>query len=654
MSILSGLNSLYRKLGWLEKITLLLLATYIGLRFMAPAGSLIALMEIGLTVAVFAVFIRLARSGMKKALWELRYRLLVTYLFIAVVPSVLILGLVGANVYVLSGQVAVYLVRAELDHRAQTLAGAMHGLLATTPELRAERIRWTGTYFREHLPGLELLVRSGKEWRYPEQAPISLPPRGWKNARGVVVKDNRAYLWAYAVTTSGDALAMAPLTRQWLGGLVPDLGEVIFLKPDELPPFSREAAPRQTRPTQPEERPAQAPPPPRHLDSITWSTLVPVALWESPGTTKRAGIGGTTRFSAVVGTLFSQRLNMVQELWLPLCILVAALVLVAEAVSLVIGVSMTRTITRAVHNLYEGTQRVMEGNFSHRIEVRGRDQLAELGVSFNRMTENLERLVRIEKEKERLQSELEIAREVQNQLYPKSVPPSRHLELTALCHPARVVSGDYYDYMALDDSRIAAAIGDVVGKGISAALLMSTVQASLRAQIRASLGAGGPAECRHHNSVSTGGLVSQLNQQLYAYTSPEKFATFFFAIYDERDSVLTYTNAGHPPPILIRGGKALRLDVNGIIVGAFPFAEYQESRIELMSGDLLVCFTDGITEPENEYGEPFGEQNLVSTLLKETGREPDQVIASVISSVEQWTHSPEQEDDMTLLLIRRL
>ena len=124
-----------------------------------------------------------------------------------------------------------------------------------------------------------------------------------------------------------------------------------------------------------------------------------------------------------------------------------------ELVSLVIGVSISRTITSAVHELYVGTRRVKEGDFSHRIPVRGNDQLAELGASFNTMTENLERLIVVAKEKERLESELEIAREVQSQLFPKDVPDLKTLTLTGVCNPARVVSGDYYDFMRVDSSR---------------------------------------------------------------------------------------------------------------------------------------------------------------------------------------------------------
>ncbi len=228
------------------------------------------------------------------------------------------------------------------------------------------------------------------------------------------------------------------------------------------------------------------------------------------------------------------------------------------------------------------------------------------------------------------------------------------LELTASCSPARMVSGDYYDYLPLHDSKIALAIGDVAGKGISAALLMATVQASLRTQIRSCLESAALAPGVPNGFPTAAHLVTQLNQQLYAYTSAEKFATFYFGIYDDSTGWLAYTNAGHPPPILIRGEEVIRLETNGMVVGAFPFSEYGESRIHLEPGDLLVCFTDGITEPENEYGEMFGEDRLTELLLKHSWRKPGEIVETILEAVGQWTSLPELHDDMTLLIARRL
>ena len=157
---------------------------------------------------------------------------------------------------------------------------------------------------------------------------------------------------------------------------------------------------------------------------------------------------------------------------------------IVESFALWIGVNLTRTITGAVDNLYEGTQRVMRGDLAHRIDVTGDDQLAELSRSFNRMTENLGRLIEGEKERQRLRAELEIAREVQSQLHPKPLAGLGSLRLDCVCEAARMVSGDYYDYQKIGDTQLALAIGDVAGKGISAALLMATLQSSMRSQLR--------------------------------------------------------------------------------------------------------------------------------------------------------------------------
>jgi sigma-B regulation protein RsbU (phosphoserine phosphatase) len=298
--------------------------------------------------------------------------------------------------------------------------------------------------------------------------------------------------------------------------------------------------------------------------------------------------------------------------------------------------------------LYEGTRRVIKGDFEHRITVRNRDQLGDLAVSFNQMTGTIERLVSVEKEKERLQTELEIAREVQNNLYPKDAPPNSGLKLTVRCEPARMVSGDYYDYQALSQENLTFAIGDVAGKGISAALLMATLQAALRAQI---------SNCENSSGrvrVESAALVSQLNQQIYAHTSPEKYATFFFALFDECSQTLTYTNAGHLSPLLLRSDSVIRLDTNGMVVGAFPFAKYDESYLTLQPGDLLVCYTDGITEPENAYGEEFGEDRLVQLIQRNVHRDDGDIVGVVLEAVRNWTGAAELFDDMTLLLARHV
>ena len=149
--------------------------------------------------------------------------------------------------------------------------------------------------------------------------------------------------------------------------------------------------------------------------------------------------------------------------------------------------------------------------------------------------------------------------------------------------------------------------------------------------------------------------MSNLNQQLHSTTRAEKYATFCLGIYDEPSSTFTYTNAGHLPPMLVRDGEVGTLEVNGTVVGAFPFSEYDESRVQLRPGDLLVCYTDGVTEPENEYGEMFGEERLMDLLVRNGQPSArNEIIQMVLDGVRQWTASEELQDDMTLLLARRV
>jgi sigma-B regulation protein RsbU (phosphoserine phosphatase) len=552
----------------------------------------------------------------------------------------------------MTGQTAVYLVSSELDRRTGSLHGVAQMLARTPAAKRQTTIREVAPYIRNRFPTVELLIREKEVYRYPEDSTLVPPPAGWKDASGLITKDRRLCGWAHVTVDDTEVTLLAPLNSSLLAELVPGIGEVFF--------GSLNARSQSTNdPNVPRsQRGGRLPAAANAFDvDVPWAMPVPLQYWNTPGRQGELDMVVHTRPWVVLGTVFSQvNLNYAQGV-LGIFLLVAAVLLLVELVSFILGVSMTRTITGAVHNLYEGTQRVKEGDFSHRIAVEGHDQLAELGRSFNGMTGNLERLIVIEKEQERLKSEIAIAREVQSQLFPRSAPEMRTLELTGVCHPARMVSGDYYDFVQLRDANVALAIGDVAGKGISAALLMAALQSIMRTQLTAGVPAhaaaapgGGDGGGRARFSASD--LVSELNRQVYANTSPEKYATFYFGLYNDDSRTLTYTNAGHLPPILMRDGAAQHLEVTGTVVGAFPLAVYEEKSIELRRGDLLVAFTDGIVEPENEYGEPFGEERLVDLLAKYGQRESKEIIARIMETVEQWTGSSELFDDMTLLLAR--
>jgi sigma-B regulation protein RsbU (phosphoserine phosphatase) len=644
-------KSVWKRFGWLEKALGLVLLLYLILLVVSPEGVLVGLAGFAAFVLGGWLLLRLARVGLRKVIWRLRNRLIVAYLLIAVIPIFLILTLAALGAYMLADQVAVYLVRAELDRRIEAMRGATGLLMHVAPESRAARLQSTGEIYRERFPGIAFLIADGdSRQRWPAGAAIDLPMTERGNASGIVWRDGRYYAWSLAVQDDTRVLAMAPLSRRDLSALVPGLGDVYFV---QISTDARQTA-KSGMQIQPAERETATPALPPAVSAfdldVFWPSLVIVADWLNPAKQRPAFLLVHTRLSAVLTVILSQKADEFQGLLPILLLAIAVMFLVVGIIGLLIGFSLSRTITGAVHSLYEGTQRVMQGDFSHLIKVEGRDQLAELSQSFNSMTKNLERLLAVAKEKERLETEIEIAREVQEQLYPKTAPVLKSLQVLGACHPARMVSGDYYDYQ-LVDGKLAIAIGDVAGKGISAALLMASIQAAMRMELRASVELAAPSA--NGLRYSTARMVSELNQQLHATTSPEKYATFFFALYDEETCVVTYTTAGHPPPILFRNGSASALDINGTVVGAFPFARYEESKIALQTGDLLICYTDGITEPENEYGEMFGEERLIELVSKNADRSDASIIETVMEAVRQWTGAPELSDDMTVVIARK-
>jgi phosphoserine phosphatase RsbU/P len=617
-----------KRLGGPEIAFLILAAIYAILYFTGAAPGLASLVAIaGLLVALIAL-IRLLRRSLVKAVWRLRNRLIAAYLLIAVVPVVLILTLAGIAAYGVMGQMAVYMVDNELSRRITFLTGAVQGLRLPggDPKQFAARM---APFIHTRFPSFDLLIRGETEARYPPDSTLQPPPGQWPQDSGLIVKNKRVYAWVHERFNQNEITLVAPLTHDLLTRLIPGLGDV------DLVPYTTHS------------KETVLPPKQNPLDmEISFPYPVPLESWDSPHESPYGYLFVDTRFSAVLDKIFGQKLQWAQAL-MDIFVIVAILFLLVELASLVFGVRLSRTMTSAVNDLYQGTLRVKEGDFSYRIAVRGNDQLAELGASFNTMTHNLGRLITVAKENERLQSELAIAREVQTQLFPKAAPSLRGLTLAGVCQPARSVSGDYYDFLSISDRAVAFAIGDVAGKGISAALLMAAIQSNMRTQLTATNG-------NRPGHFSAASVVAALNRQLYANTAPEKYATFFFALYDDVEHAVSYTNAGHLPPLVVRNETIEPLQPTGTVVGAFPFARYEEQRIKLEPGDILVAYTDGMVEPENVYGEMFGEQRLEDLLLRHAREDSAEIISRAMEAVVQWTGSSELQDDMTMLIARRI
>ena len=353
-------------------------------------------------------------------------------------------------------------------------------------------------------------------------------------------------------------------------------------------------------------------------------------------------------FPKLLNTLRSSDSAFGQWIYDALLIITIVFIL-AEAASITLGILLTRSITQAIHNLDEGTQYVKRGDFSHRIVVRSQDQLGALADSFNQMTEYVQQLIKERVQKERLEREIEIARKVQERLFPDGAPRCRHLEVAGACLPARVVSGDYYDFLPLGEDDLGLAVGDISGKGISAALLMASLQAALHSNVMYLHGAEDAAGARN-----VAGIIERLNRQIYNYTDTNLFATFFYAHYDGNMRTMVYCNAGHNPPLHFHGGEYRRLNTGGTVVGIFPEVVYEQEILRLADGDLIVAYTDGLTECPDINGEEFGEERLIQLVRDNLEMPVEDMKKKILESVLAWKSGEEQADDITMIIVRLL
>jgi len=246
-------------------------------------------------------------------------------------------------------------------------------------------------------------------------------------------------------------------------------------------------------------------------------------------------------------------------------------------------------------------------------------------------------------QRERLNREVEIAREVQERLFPQNFPPIAGIDYAGACRPALGVGGDYYDFLALPGGQLGIAIGDVSGKGIAAALMMASLQASLR----------GEATRAPQNLAA---LISNVNRLVYEASSANRYATFFYAQYNPSTRQLVYVNAGHNPPMLFHCAEGrwnlCRLETGGTVVGLLESFPYQQAALTIASGDTLIAFTDGISEAMNAADEEWGEERMIETVKSCEGMNPAEIITCIMQAADEFVAGASQHDDMTLVVVR--
>jgi len=407
-------------------------------------------------------------------------------------------------------------------------------------------------------------------------------------------------------------------------------------------------------------------------EALTWMTFLDYTDWltgRSGNVVIVIGLNVTEIYQRISATPLTQIGNYsVGQLLLILLAVVGGLFLAIQSVAFVMGLKLARSITGAVHELATGTEHVRRGDFTHRISVDSHDQLGDLADSFNSMTASVEDLLQQKAEKERLEQELRIARQIQMSLLPQGPLKLEGLSVTAHCEPAREVGGDYYDYLPLAEGRVGIIIADVAGKGTSAALYMAELKGLMLSL--------------NELHASPRDLLITANRIIAQHLDARSFITMTYAVVDMCAGTLTYARAGHCPLIYLPGSgrtaavaggrteeggvgvqvrtarKAQIQAPDGLVLGLkIDNGQRFESLLEevtqpLGTGDVVLLFTDGVTEAMNEAGEPFGEERLAA-LVEEHGDLPfEELRERILREIRAFAGSAGLHDDLTLVLLK--
>ena len=593
-----------------------------------------------------------------RLLWSLRNRLIVAYLFIALVPVVLTAVLAFVSATILYRQFGGYILYQDLQRRVDMVAAGTDQIAAAlenaSPAMHEDSLdrvimAQEHAVYDSQLPGVRIEINQ----RLPLLDRVADAPK--RKFAGFIQQDKNLFLVGLrsVKTPFGERYVhiRVPVSASFVSSLAPELGPVEFQLLQPLDGANQQSL-RYTLSGRDFQVAASVVDRRRVLRG-------PQGFWDTDVT-------GVTRFDAkyeypdgsvdpmrpvvAVFTTRPSHLNVrmfssVGDLGLVYVYtlgLLAAVFFLLEVAALITGIVLTRRITSAVDGLYKATQFVQTGDFSHRVKIESRDQLGVLGESFNLMTGSISNLIEEQKQRERLENEISIAREVQNQLFPQRLPIVPGVQLEAICKAARMVSGDYYDFIQLNPTTLAIAVADISGKGISAALLMASLQAALRSQLLV------PGS----EKLSTAELVSRLNNHLVRNTGDDRFATFFIAVYDSSTRILRYTNAGHLPAFCICDGAAVALEEGGMVLGVVEDYEYAEGKHLVPQRATLVGYSDGLIEPENVYGEEFGIHRLREAAIRLQFALPRSVALGLMQAADEWAGTPEQADDMTVIVAR--
>jgi len=614
----------------------------------APVPELLTVVSV-LVLILFALvgLPRLSRWAVRRLMWRIRTKMLVSYLFIAVVPLVLLTlffflaGFLGLSL------MASYMISSEVEREAHALRALAQTTLADLPaeepglrKALEDRLSLT----RSLHPSLEwVLVRDGKPLVTQGAAPTVLP--GWlqdPGFAGVVKDDKREALRGLWKAERSFLVLDVPVDEAFFSRLEAQTGIVVIASDKEMKGRRGKDGDIDISPEAERKLEAKL----SSTGGVVFFSVVERTLWD---TGKKDVMGLAIRYKPgeLLRRLSPGALDM-GDVFVKAMAAVGATFLVVYSGALLVGVLLARSITRNIHSLSVGTERLRQGDFSASIPVRNRDQLGELAESFNMMARGIQDLLREQAEKQRLEEELRIARQIQMSLLPQEAVSHPGLRIAALCLPATEVGGDYYDLLPLSESRLGVLVADVSGKGTSAALYMAELKGLVLSLSRI------------YDSPAR--LLVEANSILAANMDPRSFVTMTYAVMDTAAGTMRYARAGHNPILHLEAatGRTRMLAPPGIGLGMDSGARFEaileEAVLPLRSGDVFLFFTDGLTEAMNERSELFGElrlRELMESAGETGGGAPvAELKESILAEIRRFVGNAAPQDDMTLVILK--
>ena len=639
-----------------------LLLILIVVRLFVPLPEFVELFRKVVRVAWFlslaAVVYLVVSQSSGRFLWRVRQKLILSYVFLGFVPVLLVvtLALVGGMILYINVAAYMYLegftdIAGDVTQIAETSAAE----IGRSPDAALQTITRKYLTSAQRYPAMSIAVLPIADpsqpvvvagaWKHlldgpPQQVPIWL--------RG----DPTGYRGAIAVPPTGNATEWALVIRS----AVPtsDLSHLVVV---DLPADADVAAAIEGR-SKIRMRSIGVPPECGGTTSVDVASATAggglfdraVAFTDCVDWATGARNRATISLDAPVRRVYqnvvdrSESADSKNTFFIFLVVLVVVF-LVIQGAALFFGALLARSITYAVHELFVGTERVQQGDFTHRIRVDSGDQLGDLAGSFNRMSASIEHLLHVQREKQRLDDELRIARDIQKSLLPASPPVMEGLTIADLCEPAREVGGDYYDFFELGPRQLGVMIADVSGKGTSAALYMAELKGLMLSLSQ--------------NERSPRRLLIEANRLLAAHLDNRSFITMTYLVLDLDRRTVTCARAGHTPLIVVSKGCPEVIIPSGMVLGlrlpgaSERFADVLEEHTRpLHAGDVYVLYTDGITEAMDETGELFSDEALARVVASQHQMDAAGIRERVVRDVKRFVGDAEPHDDMTMIVLK--